>query len=82
MKNAQMGGVTVEGFRLLTTMVENHLAGKCEGFKTAVIAPKDINYGMSRMYQVLNEGKLETVMVFREPNEAIKWLRINDFSLE
>ena len=82
MRNAQMTGVTSEGLRHLSSMVESHLTGKCKGFKTAVIAPKDFLYGMSRMYEMISDGTSETVMVFKEPNKAIEWIGIEDFSID
>ena len=81
-RNAQISDVTSEGLRNLSSMVESHLAGKCEGFKTAVIAHKDFLYGMSRMYEMISDGKTETVRVFRGPSEAIKWLGIQDFTID
>ena len=85
-RNADITGVTSDGFRKLFQMVESHLTGKCEGFKTAIIAPEAYIYGMSRMYEMLSEGMSntvsETVMVFKDPAEAIKWIGVEDFSLE
>jgi hypothetical protein len=80
-RKAEMSGVTTEGFRKLSAMVESHLAGKCHSFKTAVIAPEGFTYGMSRMYEIISYQNTETVRVFREPDEAIKWLGIENIKI-
>jgi hypothetical protein len=82
LRNTQTIDATAEGYRQLSTMVEGHVFGQCDGFKTAVIAPKDHLFGMSRMYEMISDGNTETVMVFKDPNEAVKWLGIDDVTLE
>lgn len=82
LRNAEMSGVTGEGYRRLSMLVENHLKGKCEGFRSAIIADEDYVFGMSRMYEMISGEELEEVMVFREPYEAAKWLGIDDFHIE
>jgi len=82
MRNVQMGGVTTQGLRRLASMVERYLAGQCEGFKTAIIAPKDLPFGLSRQYEFLSDESPERVMVFREPKEALKWIGADDSLLE
>ena len=80
-RKAGLSGITGEGFHRLSSMVESHLAGKCKEFKTAIIAPTDFHFGMSRMYQIISDEKIENVMVFREPSEAIKWLGIEEIEI-
>lgn len=47
-----------------------------EGGKTAIISPKDISYGLSRMYQTYAEifAQIINVEVFRSRLEAERWL--------
>ncbi len=80
--NANVTGVTSEGINRLFTMVERHLSGKCEGFKTAIIAPKDLEFGMGRIYEAVSSESFENVMVFRSTDDALKWLSIEGFSIE
>ena len=63
-------------------MVEAYLAGKCEYFKTAVIAPKTLPFGLSRQYEVFSHESPEHVMVFKEPQKALKWIGAPDSILE
>jgi len=43
--------------------------GRC-----AVIASRDLVYGMSRMWQTLSSGRSQKVCVFRQMNDAVFWL--------
>ena len=74
MRNAQMVGVTSEGMYRLASMAKDHLAGNCESFKTAVIAPEDLAFGLSRIYAAFGYKSPENVMVFKEPDKAFKWI--------
>ena len=52
------------------------ISDKIEGRKGALLAPKDVDYGMARVFQVFSETEsfpLE-VEVFRDLNTAQKWL--------
>jgi hypothetical protein len=51
-----------------------------EGGKTAFVAPKDLEYGMARMFQILSDKEAFPfdVGVFRAHDEAGKWLREKD----
>ena len=65
LRRAQMGGVTSTGLRSLALVVERHLAGKCDSFRTAVVAPEDLEFGLSRVYEAMSRESPEHVMVFR-----------------
>jgi hypothetical protein len=43
-------------------------------FRTAILAPTPIGYGMGRMYEVLMEGSAVQVGVFRDATGAANWL--------
>jgi len=44
--------------------------------KLAVVADENVAYGMSRMYQTLDEPNIRSVGVFRRLEEAEEWLGI------
>ena len=63
-----------------TDELERH-AGLCRNkFKdltaVALVAPKDLAFGISRMFEVLSN--LENVEVFRKKKDALDWLGIHD----
>ena len=43
--------------------------------RAAVLASSNIVYGLMRMYEVFNEGNPAQIRVFREPEQAMEWLR-------
>jgi hypothetical protein len=43
--------------------------GRC-----AVVADRDLVYGMTRMWQILSSNRSQQVCVFRQMNNAITWL--------
>ena len=44
--------------------------------KLAIVAEENVAYGMSRMYQTLDEPNIRSVGVFRNYEEAAEWLGI------
>ena len=43
--------------------------------KIAIIAPQNVNFGLSRMHQLLSESKIPNeIYVFRDIQAALKWL--------
>ena len=42
--------------------------------KSAVFAPSDFQFGMARMFQTLNRNPEIEVQVFRDKDEALKWV--------
>jgi len=47
------------------------------GSKVAIVASKNIVYGVSRMYEMLAGELPQTIRVFREMTGAEKWLEID-----
>ncbi len=43
----------------------------------AIVAPADLTFGLSRMYKLLTGDTYPTLAVFREWDEAIRWLEID-----
>ncbi len=42
--------------------------------RVAVVAPGDLEYGLSRMYELLQIESLSTIQIFRKREEAEAWL--------
>jgi len=42
--------------------------------RTAIVAPQDISFGLSRLYEALTDALTGDVAVFREVDEARAWL--------
>jgi hypothetical protein len=44
--------------------------------KVAVVAPKDLSFGLARMYQVFANSVPWNFVVFRAMDAALAWLRV------
>jgi len=60
-------------------MVAEHTASRAHsraGGKTALVAPTDVDFGMSRMFQTMidNADHEASVRVFRSRDEATEWI--------
>ncbi len=45
-------------------------------FKSAVVAPRPVQYGFARMFQTLNDHPQITIRVFRDRASALAWLQV------
>lgn len=62
-----------ELYRILTHGVA--VAGRRGYHRTALLAPSDILFGVSRMYEVIGERPDLSSKVFRDEETALDWLR-------
>lgn len=46
--------------------------------RMAILADRDVGFGLARMYQTLTSGMQTVVEVFRSREEALAWLGIDD----
>ena len=75
LRAADFTAVTSEQISSVTGLVEKFWGKEGEG-KAALIVTRDLDFGLSRMYEMLLSGASpDRVMVFRDYDEAEKWLR-------
>lgn len=43
--------------------------------RRAVVVPTDLGFGMARMYEMLREGRGGGMRVFRDYDEALRWVK-------
>ncbi len=72
---ADLSLVTADGLVSLA----NTLADLFEGdgisvYKTAVYSPNDLPFGLARLYEAYTADSPEAVQVFRDRDEALRWL--------
>lgn len=82
LRDAQMERVTSEGLQQLSSLVSRYTNVKTEGFKTAIIAPEDLPFGLARVYEAVSKETPESVMVFRDLNNAFEWLGLENTLLK
>ena len=79
LRDADFSSVTSEDVASLAGMIAQHW-GQGEKAKAALIVSKDLDFGLSRMYELLLTGSSPNkVMVMRNYGEAEKWLEAEDF---
>lgn len=71
--------VTSLGLRRLAEITALYAGISSTPFRTAVIAPRDLPFGIARTYEGIAGGQeVEAFAVFREPAAAIGWLGLSD----
>ena len=73
--HAQLGDISSEDVKQIATVPRQSLEPRTEG-KTAIVAPDDLAFGLSRMYQnaSMTEALPFQIKIFREYEEARQWL--------
>jgi len=73
--SASYPNISIEDLREFSFIARKYGSSK-QGGKTAIVAPKDLEYGLSRMFKTMTEI-VEVpfeVHVFRSLDEAMLWL--------
>jgi len=65
--------VTETGIRQMIRF-DRDAAASTGGHTLAIVATEDIIFGMARMYEMLTEQNVRSVQVFRDIDEATRWL--------
>ncbi len=55
-------------------LVETKLADITARTKVAVVAPKDLSFGLARMYEIFSDSVNWSFVVFRAMDAAVAWL--------
>lgn len=67
--------ITTDGLKRLAITTEQIFRNNGIKFsKTAVYAPKDLSFGLSRMYEIMIDESPENFHVFRDIDKAKSWL--------
>jgi hypothetical protein len=65
--------VSADDVRRLSSVTEE-FTSRGVPVKVAIIAPGDLEFGMSRMYEMLQVQSVNTLKVFRERSDAEDWI--------
>lgn len=76
LRRANVGAVTSDGLRALRLLVAESVAGYSGRFKTSILAPTDLGFGISRMYEMMSDESSESVRVCRDADDAAAWVGI------
>jgi len=70
--------ITADALHEVKTLGEERYAGTDTTFRTAIVAPSDLSFGIARIYDALVAGGPEEVAVFRGLGEALEWLALDE----
>lgn len=73
-RTIEKGAATEEEIVDLVSMVKENQPRRGSGYKVALLADKDLFYGLTRMYQAYSGSLPFEVMAFRSMDEASQWL--------
>jgi hypothetical protein len=76
LRRADLRAVTADGLRGVRLLVSESVAGFTGTFRTAVLAPTDLGFGLSRMYELMSDESTESVRVCRDAQDAAAWVGI------
>jgi len=82
LREAPISNITADGFRKFSALCEAFTKGKCEVFKSAVIVPDDITYGLTRLYEISAYESPECIQMFKTMDDAMTWMNITEEDLE
>ncbi|UCG85271.1 MAG: hypothetical protein JSW71_15210 [Gemmatimonadota bacterium] len=71
---AEVRNVDGKELRNLVRQVRQRLAGRDTGYKVALVAPRDVDYGLARMYEAYASELPIELSVFRSSGDAWDWL--------
>jgi hypothetical protein len=77
LSEADLSSLTTDGIKALAYYF-NDLATENNNTymkKTAIYAPKTLNFGLARMYSAFAHSSSQYIDIFREREKAIQWLR-------
>jgi len=66
---ADLARITSDGVRRIAA----HDPDRNANVRTAIVAPRDLEFGIARMFEVLREHRSQ-IAVFRDMDEARRWL--------
>ena len=64
-------------FGKVTDYIDLHYESSWSHTYTAIVADGDLNYGLARMYEILTDDVPTKTSIFRDMDEAQKWLKEN-----
>ena len=74
MRDARLAAFTTEHIRQTSEYILSQAARRGSGYKSALVASADLQFGLARMYEVFTERLPAEVGVFRDIDDALRWL--------
>ncbi|MFZ1983990.1 MAG: hypothetical protein WAU91_06230 [Desulfatitalea sp.] len=74
LSQANASRISTDEIRRIAHLNKSHVKKTGVGYKIAFVAPRDIEYGLARMYQMFSAETPVENRVFRTIEEAQRWL--------
>lgn len=74
LRDAKIAEWSVEGVQAVVGYVRTHAEQRGSRYKSALVTARNIDYGLSRMYEAYGQDLPLTVRVFRDMDEAREWV--------
>jgi hypothetical protein len=71
---ADISKVTSDDVRTMVQRMQQVSRQRGSGYRIAIVAPDDLTFGLSRMYEAQSAGLDREIRVFRDEKEALAWL--------
>ena len=82
LRDVTLFDVSVDALHTVESIVRRRYGESDATFRTAIIAPADLSFGMGRTYEALISGGPENVFVSRTADKAIAWLGVDPAVLD
>lgn len=67
---------SAEALREVVNLIRSKYKDKTKGPKTAIVAQKDVSFGLARMYEGFSDKLPGETMVFRDIHKSVEWLDV------
>jgi hypothetical protein len=69
---------TSDDFEKIRSYIQQNRARRGSGYRAVFLVSKDVDYGLSRMYQIISEELPVQFEVFRDREAALAWIGAAD----
>jgi hypothetical protein len=67
---------SAEALREVISLIRSKYGDKTEGPKTAIVAQKDVSFGLARMFEGFSDRLPGEIRVYRDIHKALEWLDV------
>ena len=79
MRAARAGGLASDEIRALVGLIDTHRQARAPS-KWAIVAPRDVHFGLSRMFEAYAANLTVDVQAFHALEEALAWLEASQLT--
>ncbi len=78
LRNADASKLSEQNLQQIIDYIEKSTESRGAGYKVALVASRDLEYGVSRMYEAMGYDLPRKIQVFREFDKAERWVIESD----